>query len=106
VGLTGIIAEVFAGSRRDALLHAVGCNAKHGLKRTNRDKRNAVRKLLQDPEWVNEEIAWRCNVSPHTVASERVTLQMQSGRRTYTSKDGVTATMNTANIGAKPKGPT
>ena len=26
-------------------------NASHGLKRTNRDKRNAVMVLLKDPEW-------------------------------------------------------
>lgn len=102
---TEIDAEIHEGGRRDAILFAVGCNASHGLKRSNRDKRNAVRKLLEDPEWsewVNEEIARRCIVSPHTVARERATLQMQSDRRTYTNKDGVTATMNTANIGARP----
>jgi hypothetical protein len=37
-------------SCRDAILYAVGANASHGLKRTNRDKRNAVL-LLKDLEW-------------------------------------------------------
>jgi hypothetical protein len=51
LGLAKISADVCEGSRRDAILYAVGANASHGLKRTNRDKRNAVRVLLKDPEW-------------------------------------------------------
>jgi hypothetical protein len=34
-----------------AVSYAVGANASHGLKRTNRCKRNAVMTLLKDPEW-------------------------------------------------------
>jgi hypothetical protein len=49
LGLAKISADVREGSRRDAILYAVGANASHGLKRTNRDKRNAVRVLLKDP---------------------------------------------------------
>jgi hypothetical protein len=51
LGLAKISADVREGSRRDAILYAVGANASHGLKRTNRDKRNAVMVLLKDPEW-------------------------------------------------------
>ena len=51
MGLAKISADVREGSRRDAILYAVGANASHGLKRTNRDKRNAVMVLLKDPEW-------------------------------------------------------
>jgi len=66
IGRKQITANVRKGSRKDALLHAVGANAKHGLRRTNADKRKAIRLLLDDPEWrewsVNE-IAKACNVS-------------------------------------------
>jgi hypothetical protein len=51
LGLAKISADVREGSRRDAILYAVGANASHGLKRTNRDQRNAVMLLLKDPEW-------------------------------------------------------
>ena len=39
------------GTRRDAVLHSVGANATHGLRRTNQDKRRAVELLLLDDEW-------------------------------------------------------
>jgi hypothetical protein len=72
LGLTEIGADVRAGTRRDAILYAVGANSAHGLKRTNRDKRNAAMTLLRDPEWAqwsNVEIGTRCNVSTMTVSN-------------------------------------
>jgi hypothetical protein len=48
LGLVEIDADVRQGSLRDAILCAVGTNAEHGLRRTNRDKRNAVDAELQD----------------------------------------------------------
>jgi ParB-like chromosome segregation protein Spo0J len=42
LGLVEISADVREGDRRDAILFAVGANAAHGLKRTNRDKCHAV----------------------------------------------------------------
>ncbi len=59
-GLTEIAAIVKQGTRRDAVLYSVGANAKHGLRRTNADKRRAVMRLLEDSEWSqwsNNEIA-------------------------------------------------
>ena len=50
LGLTEIEAEIRDGTRRDAILYAVGANSDHGMKRSNRDKRNAVMTLLKDPE--------------------------------------------------------
>lgn len=44
-------AIVTEGSRRDAILQAVGANPAHGLRRCAQTKRNAVRQLLLDPEW-------------------------------------------------------
>jgi hypothetical protein len=60
-----IRAEVHTGGRREALLYACGANAAHGVRRTNADKRRAVKLMLNDPEWrqwVNLEIARRCAV--------------------------------------------
>jgi hypothetical protein len=99
------------GGRRDAILYAAGANAAHGLKRPNRDKRNAVMVLLKDPEWgqwSDREIARQCNVDGKTVAALRprpVTAEIRSepaAARTYTTKHGTTSTMTVSNIGARP----
>jgi uncharacterized ParB-like nuclease family protein len=102
---TEIAAEVRLGSRRDAILYAVGANALHGMHRTNADKVNAVMTLLGDPEWSawsNYDIADRCNVSDEMVRQRRASLPIIGSERRYTNKHGTTSTMNTANIGARP----
>lgn len=101
-------ADVRQGSQRDAILHAAGANADHGLRRTPEDKRRAVLRLLEDAEWgkwSDREISRRCKVSPTFVGNLRkeVTVHVDSDQpqeRTYTTKHGTTATMKTANIGA------
>lgn len=50
--------RVYEGSRRDAVLFSVGCNAEHGRQRTVKDIRHAVRMLLTDPEWWHKSINW------------------------------------------------
>ncbi len=100
-----IFAEVHQGTQRDAILYSVGANAAHGLRRTNGDKRKAVLTILtnaivslddQGKPWSDNAIAKRCQVSPHTVASAKSTLQMQSAPVRKTT-DG--RTMNTSKIG-------
>ena len=94
-------------TRRDAVLDALGDNATHGVRRTNADKRKAVMTLLEDDEWVgwaDSEIARRCCVDHKTVGRYRDELSPHLGisqvtERTYTTKHGTTAVMNTANIG-------
>lgn len=108
-GAVEIQAEVRQGDKRAAVLHSVGVNARHGLRRTNSDKRRAIETLLRDDEWTawsDAEIARRCFVSPHTVARCRndigLTMQKHSEKpteRTYTDKHGNTSTMKTENIG-------
>lgn len=74
-GKASISAEVINGTLRDAVLHSVGVNAIHGLRRTNADKRKAVMTLLDDLEWQdwsNNEIAKQCRVSGPFVASLRI----------------------------------
>ncbi|WP_295446486.1 ParB/RepB/Spo0J family partition protein [uncultured Thiodictyon sp.] len=73
-GIEDIPVRLQQGTRRDALLFAVGANAAHGLRRSNADKRKAVETLLQDPEWSqwsDRAIAAQVKVSDKTVASVR-----------------------------------
>lgn len=100
-----IPADVRQGDRREAVLHSVGANADHGLRRTNEDKRRAVMRLLGDGEWgqwSDREIARRCHVSHNFVSTLRRSLSSDdsdSTERTYTTRHGTTATMQTASIG-------
>jgi ParB-like chromosome segregation protein Spo0J len=66
--------EVRKGGVRDAILYAAGANARHGLRRSNEDKRRAVQTLLRDDEWgrwADNEIARRCGVSQPFVSGLR-----------------------------------
>lgn len=109
LGLTEIEAEVRQGTQRDAILYSCGANAEHGMRRTNADKHRAVMRLLEDPEWSrwsDSEIARRCAVSHPFVAGLRpaspatVTGENGGATRTYTTKHGTAATMNTGGITA------
>ena len=51
IGSKTILCEVRHGGKREALLYSVGCNAAHGQRRSNDDKRLAVSKLLKDKKW-------------------------------------------------------
>lgn len=67
-------ADIRQGTRRDAVLHSVGVNAQHGLRRSNEDKRRSVMTLLEDKEWAewsNREIARCCKVSEYFVRGLR-----------------------------------
>ena len=73
-GRDHVLAFVKVGGRRDAVLHSVGVNAAHGLRRTNADKRRAVETLLLDEEWSAKSDRWiaeRCGVSPTFVGKLR-----------------------------------
>lgn len=107
-GIEKIACDVRMGTVRDAILHAVGANADHGVRRTNADKRAAVMRLLEDDEWrgwSDREIARRCRVHHSFVAKQRENhtgyiASMESDERTFIHpKTGKPTTMNTANIG-------
>ena len=73
-GLAEIACDVRPGTRRDAVLFAVGANTEHGQRRCTTDKHYAVERLLLDDEWSrwsDREIARRCKVSPSFVAKVR-----------------------------------
>lgn len=62
------------GDHDDARAYALGANAGHGLKRTNADKRRAVRLALEHPysaDWSHADIAERCHVSTDLVRAVR-----------------------------------
>lgn len=107
-GREKVATDVRQGTRRDAILHSVGANETHGLRRTNDDKRRAVLTLLGDTEWSkwsDGEIAKRCAVSREYVNRLRptVTCDQVTSERTYTTKHGTIATMKTAGINASRK---
>jgi hypothetical protein len=111
-GLGMIDAEVRQGTQRDAILHSVGANAVHGLRRSNVDKRCAVERTLADAkwsQWSDREIARRCHVGDHLVAKHRrLTAFSRSdggsagtaapSERKYTTRHGTEAVMQTGNI--------
>lgn len=99
-----LTAEVRAGTRRDAILHAAGANAEHGLQRTPADKRRAVQTLLQDEEWrtwSNYKIAEACRVSEAFVRKIKGELGINTAHETQYihPRTGQPTTMNTQKIG-------
>lgn len=112
VGQVDIDADIKQGTRRDAVLFSVGANSSHGLRRTNEDKRRSVMTLLEDDEWrkwSDREIARWAGVSQPFVSTLRPPVtdnRYQLEERTYTTKHGTTATMQTANIGRAFEPPT
>ncbi len=74
IGRPDIQAEVHDGDQRDAVLHGIGANARHGLRRTQADKRQAVETLLRDEQWSkwsDRRIAKKANVDHKTVGKIR-----------------------------------
>ena len=94
-------ATIHNGTVRDAILFSLGCNDRHGLRRTNEDKRHSVMTMLNDPEWSqwsDRTIADKCGVSHPFVAAIRekvvtVTTFSKPAEVKYTTSTGKTATM-------------
>lgn len=71
-GLSDVAADVRQGGRREALLHAAGANAAHGLRRSNADKRRAVLLVIEAcPKWSNRRVAEACGVHHDMVSDAR-----------------------------------
>lgn len=107
-GESAIDAEIRTGTQRDAVLYSWGANDKHGLPRSNADKRHIVTAILRDEQgrqWSDRDIAKRFGFSNTFVGNIRRSLSTvdseKPAERTYTTKHGATAVMNTANIGKK-----
>ena len=71
---TTLTADIRPGTRRDAVLWAVGANDAHGLRRTRADIQRAIETLLRDSEWgqwSDREIARQVHCHHNTVAAAR-----------------------------------
>ena len=80
--LKTIPAEVHDGGKREAIVYAAGANVRHGVRRTNEDKRKAVITFLSDKEWktwTDSTIAKQCSVSGAMVARYRQYMGEEAG---------------------------
>ena len=71
-GRSAISATIRSGGWKEALEHALGSNAQHGLPRSSADKRHAVKLALTHwAQWSNGVIAEKCAVSKEMVGDIR-----------------------------------
>jgi hypothetical protein len=109
-GIRNIRADIRQGTRRDAVLFSTGANGKHGLRRTNADKRRAVITMLQDEEWrqwSDRRIAAHCYVSHQFVSNLRAEFEAENPTvNSGQSRQGADGrTINVTNIGSTKKPP-
>ena len=74
LGKASATVMVFNGTLREAVLHSLGVNAGHGLRKSNDDKRKSVQTMLNDAEWrqlSDREIAKHCGCSKTLVGQMR-----------------------------------
>jgi ParB-like chromosome segregation protein Spo0J len=79
-GKQEIDADIRRGERKEALKFALSANTEHGVRRTNADKRNAVRMALAEfPDYSSNRIADElCRVSDDLVAAVRRELKAEA----------------------------
>lgn len=83
-----IDAEIHEGGRQDALKHALRANTKHGLRRTNADKRRCVEIAITEFSTLSSRaIAELCGVDDDFVGRVRVKVP-SNGTCTVTGADG------------------
>ena len=88
-GFKDIECEVHKGAKSDALKYALGANSKHGLKRTNADKRRSVVLALNEwPKLSDSKLAELCAVSQPFVGDVRREHITVIGSNTRVGRDG------------------
>jgi ParB-like chromosome segregation protein Spo0J len=102
-----IEAEIKEGSLDDAILYALGANAKHGLTMSSEDKRRAIQTMLNHlkwKEWTNAEIARHIGVSAMTVTRVKTAMATEETTvKKYINKHGQEGQINTTKLKTKAK---
>jgi hypothetical protein len=73
-GIADIPVEIRLGTPRAASLYSAAANRLHGLRPTRSDRRKAVIRMLEDPEWTlwsDQQIASLCGTAPNIVRDLR-----------------------------------
>jgi hypothetical protein len=105
-GRVKVWARVREGSDRDALIHALGANAEHGLPRKPEDVRRAIRMALADDELKklsNRSLAKLVHCHDKTVAAVKRELGLDGDTRTYTDRYGNTSEMDVSGLKNRPR---
>lgn len=109
-GLDSIEAEIISGTLRYAILFSLSANSRHGLKRSNADKRKAVKTLLDDAEWGANNDSWIAEkagvgrvfvvaLRKESILSSDNKIEKKEVKRVVT-RNGKTYEMNVASIGS------
>ncbi len=81
--------KLMPGGEKEALFHALGANSKHGLDRSNEDKRKAVKTFLTHKEFSlfsDRDIARHLGVSNVMVSKYRKELKKAKGESTQSNR--------------------
>lgn len=104
VGVADVMCEVLSGGLREARLHACAANKTHGHRRTNADKRAAVRAMLGDDQWsrwADRRIADHVGVSHPFVGTVRAELAASGNGYQSALREGADGrVIDTTRIGA------
>ena len=98
-----ILVELILGTTEDAQWESIGANKSHGLRRTNEDKRNAVKMALIHPKGVEKsDRSIADHVGVHQTTVMRIRRELESTYALHksesrTGRDG--RTINTSRIG-------
>lgn len=112
-GVDAVKAEIREGGLNAAMIAAAGANAKHGLRRTNADKRRSVNMLLNHPQviaegWSDGSIARAAQVTREMVSSIRRAIVAAGGEvpQTRRGADGQAYTIRSGPQAARQEAAT
>ena len=109
-GLDTFVVDVREGGVYDAILFAAGANARHGMRRTNRDKHRAVRMLFDHPTviregWGNARIAHAAGTSEALARVVRRERELELGLPESRERRGADGKVYSLQLRASPDGP-
>lgn len=105
-GRESVTAKVEQGTQTEAQWASLAANKRHGLRRSQEDKRRAIKRALKGwgEKKSNNQIAQHIGCSDPTVAKYRRELESTSKIKKSTEREGADGrTINTSNIGGSTK---